>query len=131
MMDQALMEQIVKSMAPDANGEPGAVAFSYQKVRMLLVSDVKHDRMRIIAPVADYAQVTRQQLDAMLVSNFHASLDARYGVREGVLYAAYIHPLSDLSERQIRSGVAQVANLALTFGTDYTSGMLSYGGRTQ
>lgn len=130
-MDQGLMEQIVKSMTSDASGELGAVAFSYQQVRMLLVSDAKHDRMRVIAPIADYEQVTREQLDAILVSNFHASLDARYGVSDGVLYAAYIHPLSDLSEHQIRSAVAQVANLALTFGSDYTSGVLSYGGRKE
>ena len=33
-----------------------------------------------------------------------------------------------LSEQEIRSAVSQVANLARTFGTTYSSGQLVYGG---
>ena len=121
------MEKIVKSMALNSKGEKGVVQFSYNKISMYLISDVKHDRMRVIAPIAEYKKLSREHLDAMLESNYHKSLDARYAVSDGVLYSAYIHPLSMLSEQQLRSAVQQVANLAKSFGNEYSSGSLTFG----
>jgi hypothetical protein len=127
-MNQETLEKIIKSMALSSIGENGVVEFNYSNVKMYLISDIKHNRMRIISPVADYKKLTREHLDAALESNFHKSLDARYAVSDGVLYSAFIHPLSELSENQIKSAVQQVANLATSFGKDYTSGFLTYGG---
>jgi len=126
-MNQASLEKIIKGMALSSIGENGVVEFSYNNVKMYLISDIKHDRMRIISPVAEHKKLTREQLDAALESNFHKSLDARYAVSDGVLYSAFIHPLSELSETQIKSAVQQVANLAASFGKEYTSGFLTYG----
>lgn len=128
LMNQELMEAIVKGLATESKGEQGVVEFLYGDVQMYLVSDVNNDRMRIIAPIVEYNKLSLEHVDAMLESNFHQSLDARYAVSDGVLYSAYIHPLSALSKKQIESAVFQVANLALSFGTDYTSGTLQFGG---
>jgi hypothetical protein len=128
MMNQKSMEHIAKGMAQSSKGENGFVEFSYSNVTLYLISDVEHDRMRIIAPIADYNKLTRQHLDAALESNFHKALDARYATSKGVLYSAYMHRLSELSESQLISAVGQVANLALTFGGEYSSGTLVYGG---
>lgn len=127
-MNQALMESIVKDMVSESTGENGVVEFKYGDVNMYLISDVKHNRMRLIAPIAEYKQLNADHIDAVLESNFHKALDARYAVSDGVLYSAYIHPLSELSRSQIKSAVVQVANLALSFGNEYTSGVLSFGG---
>ena len=127
-MNQKNMESIVKHMAKESSGSKGVVEFNYEGVKMVLISDVKHDRMRIIAPITNYSQLELKHLDAALDSNFHKALDARYAVSEGVLYSAYIHPLSSLTESQIESAVKQVANLALSFGTEYSSGFLTFGG---
>jgi hypothetical protein len=128
-MNQESLEKIIKGMALSSIGKNGIVEFSYNNIKMYLISDIKHNRMRIISPVAEYKKLTRQHLDAVLESNFHKSLDARYALSDGVLYSAFIHPLSELSEIQIKSAVQQVANLAATFGKDYTSGSLTYGGK--
>lgn len=64
----------------------------------------------------------------VLEANFHSALDARYATSDGVLYAAFIHPLSPLTEAEVRSAVAQVASLVRSFGTTYSSGELAYGG---
>ena len=125
-MQQQKLEAIVKAMASDARGEQGVVEFNYNNVLMYLISDVSHNRMRIVAPVASYDELTRAQLDAVLESNYHKALDARYAVSRGVLYAAYIHPLEEMHESQVRSAVRQVSNLALTFGSDYSSGDLAF-----
>jgi len=121
------MEAIVKSLASESEGENGQVKFSYQNVLMYLVSDPIMNRMRIIAPIAKYADLEKVHVDAVMISNFHLALDARYAVREGVLYSAYIHPLKELTEEQVVSALRQVSNLALTFGTQYSSGEMSFG----
>lgn len=127
-MDQQAMERVVKTMATAAKGEKGFVEFTFNNQRMYLISDTSHDRMRIITPVAEYNKLTPTHLHAVLESNFHKALDARYAVSEGVLYAVFIHPLSALNAHQVKSAVHQVANLALSFGTEYSSGVLDFGG---
>ena len=127
-MSQALMESIVKGMAAESKGEGGVIEFTYGDVEMYLISDVKHNRMRIIAPIVEYKDLSLTHVDSILESNFHKSLDARYAVSDGVLYSAYIHPLSSLNQKQLESAVFQVANLALSFGTEYTSGTLQFRG---
>ena len=59
MMTQSNMEMIVKELADDAKGENGVVEFRYQGMDMYLVSDVNHDRMRIIYPIAEYEKLSK------------------------------------------------------------------------
>ncbi len=126
-MTQASLEKIVKSLATKSKGKKGAVAFTYKQINMLLVSSVTHNRMRIISPVIRYNKISRQQLDAIMQSNYHKSLNARYAVSNGILYSAYIHPLKELNTAQIKSALIQVANLAISFGKQYSSGVLKFG----
>jgi hypothetical protein len=127
-MKQAQLEHIVKGMASESTGEKGAVEFLFNDTKMVLLSDIKHDRMRIITVVADYEHLDKSELDAILQSNFHLALDARYAVSHKQLYSAFIHPLSSLTEEQVKSAVVQVHNLARSFGNQYSSGVLSFGG---
>lgn len=127
-MNQSSLEKIIKDMAIESKGEKGVVEFNFNNIRMYLISDVKHNRMRIVAPVETYNNLTVEHKNAVLKSNFHLSLDARYAVSNGVLYSVYVHPLAELNNEQVKSAVNQVANLALSFGSQYTSGVLSYGG---
>ena len=127
-MDQAQLEATIKDLAQASKGGEGVVEFTYSNVNMFLISDPSYDRMRIVAPITEYKKLTPEQIDAVMEANFHQALDARYAVSEGVLYAAFIHPLGPLNISQIESAVYQVANLALSFGTVYTSGAITYGG---
>lgn len=126
-MTQEQMEKIVKDFTDKAKGEKGSVEFVYNNVAMALISNQEFDRMRIIAPIARYQDLTREQLDTALAANFHRALDARYALSNGIMYSVYIHPLSSLDEVQLRSAIFQVSNLALSFGRDYTSGVLDFG----
>ncbi len=130
-MTQKRMESIVKGLATKSEGQKGRVSFYYQEVLIYLISDPIHNRMRLIAPIAKYADLERAHVDAAMISNFHLSLDARYAVTQGILYSAYLHPLKELTELQLESAVKQVANLALTFGTQYSSGELNFGGKSK
>lgn len=126
-MTMAKMEAIVKGLASESEGEKGRVKFVYQNVQMFLISDPVNNRMRIFAPIAKYSDLDKAHIDAAMISNFSLALDARYGVRDGVLFSAYIHPLKELQEEQVKSAVRQVSSLAFTFGTKYTSGEMAFG----
>ena len=130
-MTRERMEEILRSLGSDAEGPAGTLDFSFAGVPMVCISDTRYDRMRIIAPVISVSDLSAEHVVSIFEANFHTALDARYASSQGVLYAAFIHPLSSLTERQLLSAVRQVANLARSFGTTYDSGELVYGGGGQ
>jgi len=130
-MTQDTMESIVAKQVEVLEQKKGYVVFMYKKVKMALISDVVHDRMRIIAPIMKYSGLTSEQKDIIMESNFHTALDARYATSNGVLYSAYIHPMSPLTEKQLEDALNQVSSLVTTFGSSYSGGSLSFGGNNR
>ncbi|MDJ0785928.1 MAG: hypothetical protein QNK05_03930 [Myxococcota bacterium] len=127
-MTRERLEGEIAELTSSFTGAPGRRSFVFDEVEMACVSDVAADRMRLVAPIASVGEIEAEQVAIMLEANFHTALDARYATSRGVLYAAFIHPLSSLSVEQIRSALVQTANLARTFGTTYSSGVLAFGG---
>jgi len=128
-MTQDEMEKVLIESVDVIEQKKGYVVFQYKKVRMALISDVNHDRMRIIAPVTEYSKLTLEQVNKVMESNYHKALDARYATSEDILYSAFIHPMSPLSANELSNALNQVATLALTFGSSYSSGELSFAGK--
>lgn len=127
-MSRDQMESQIEASSSHFQGETGAVQFVFGGVRMACISDVAHDRMRIVAPIVDVGELTTLELERMLISNYHSSLDSRYAISGDVVYAAFLHPLSSLSEDELASALRQVSTLARTFGSSYSSGELFFGG---
>jgi hypothetical protein len=125
-MTQARMEALLRKVGSDISGVPGMLEFTFHGVRIGCISDVEHDRMRLITPVRRASELSPEQVTRVLEANFHTALDARYASSQGILYAAYIHPLAPLSEGELQSAVRQVANLAQSFGSTYSSGELVF-----
>ena len=125
-MTRARMDEILREVGSDIAGVPGMLEFTFNGVIIRCVSDVEHDRMRLVAQVRRVSELSSEEVARVLEANFHSALDARYGTSQGILYAAYIHPLSLLSEGQLKSAVRQVSSLALSFGSTYSSGELVY-----
>ena len=128
-MTQDEMERLVINHVDVIEQIQGYVVFTYKQVKIALISDVKHDRMRMISPITEYAKVTTKQKDLIMEANFHSALDARYASSNDTLYSAFIHPMSSLNKADILSAIEQVATLALTFDSSYSSGTLSFGGQ--
>ena len=57
--------------------------------------------MRLIAPVAKRESLQATHLEILLRANFHTTLDARYALSNGIVYAAFLHPLSTLTRIQL------------------------------
>jgi len=102
--------------------------FYYNSVRMRAVADSGADRVRVMAYIRPARRTKDSQLERALEANYASSADARYGISDGKIYAVYAHPLSALDGDQLRAGLTQVARLAETFGTTYTSGDVTYVG---
>lgn len=121
------LEQVLRAAADEIEGEDGRWQLRLDEVPLACMTDLHFDRMRIIAPIAEVDEVTDELRDLCLEANFHTALDARYATSEGVLYAAFIHPLSPLDADQVESAIRQVASLVETFGTTFSSGELVFG----
>ena len=126
-MTQARMEQIFGDQVDAIEGPSGAIRTIVDEVEIYLISDPTNDRMRLLAWVADVNRVDPRIVNVLLQANFYRTLDARYAVSEGIVFSAYLHPISTLSREELISGFDQVLALAKNFGTTYSSGKLDFG----
>lgn len=127
-MTQGQLDRLIRRYGSDVHGSADFLKFVYDNVPMLCISDVGHDRMRIIAPVRETSQLAPGQMAVLMEANFDRALDARYAIRDGIVFAAFIHPLSPLTDAEVVAALREVASLTKTFGTAYSSGDLVFGG---
>lgn len=127
-MNNVRMDSILRDNATVEEGELGFWKLIHRDRMVMVVTDEKHNRMRIITPVAEVAELEESIWLLALTANFDRALDARYAVNGDYLWSAFIHPLGELTERQLLDGLDQVVTLAETFGTSFTSTDLVFGG---
>lgn len=120
------LEAILQAQTTDLQGARGQWELTLEGQSVIVLADDTNDRMRIVSPVVAANTLSAEQVQAMLVANFHSALDARYAVTNGAVVAVFVHPLSSLQEDDLQSGLRQVASLASTFGTSYSSGELGF-----
>ncbi len=127
-MNDVQLDRLIREIADHVISEtPGAWRFDIDGVRMYCITDLNHDRMRVITPIASLGQTPAETLQACMQANFDRALDARYCIHEDVIWGAFIHPLSSLTEDLFESGVYQVAQVARNFGGSFSSGALVFG----
>jgi hypothetical protein len=126
-MDLDRMERVLGALDPTLERAGSAFRLVVEDVPLLVITDPIADRMRAMVPIRQADGLTADDLARMMQANFDSALDARYAIAEGRLWAVYIHPLSPLRDDQLISGVGQVVNAALTYGTLYTSGAGQFG----
>ncbi len=129
-MDYERLERIFKSQAEDGKvqAQPGVWQFTLQNIRVICVADQRHNRMRLLSPILAESDVNDEQRTLLLRANFHTALDARYAFGDGMLFSAFLHPLSTLTDEDLLSAMRQVAALAQNFGGSYSSGELVFPG---
>ena len=127
-MNNARLDSLLRGVLESVEGEPGRWELQLADTPMFCLTDENHDRMRIIAPVKELAQATAQELADCLAANFHTALDVRYAIADDLIWVAFIHPLSPLTERQLYDALGQVRSAVVTFGTTYTSTDLVFPG---
>lgn len=123
------MDVIIKRLDANAkNIRKGSWTLTVEKTNVIIITDGTNNRMRILVPIRKVEGLSSQELIRMMQANFDTALDSRYAIANKILWATFIHSLSTLHERQFISAIGQTVNAALTYGTTYSSGELSYGG---
>ena len=125
--DFQALEQFIRNRHEEIQGQNGQWLFQVGQVTVMVLADEQHNRMRIMSPVADAANLDPQILMTMLEANFDRALDARYAVWQGQVWSVYLHPLASLIEPQFHKAVDQVVQLRQTFGTTYSSSHIVFG----
>ena len=127
-MNNARMHDLLLRIDPELQGQLGSWLLKYESLQVQVITDEKADRMRVIVPIDKIENVDREEFIRLMQANFDSVLDARYSVANGVLWSAFIHPLSILSDEEFISGLAQAITAAATYGSTYSSGALIFRG---
>ncbi|MCB0547278.1 MAG: hypothetical protein KDD19_06780 [Phaeodactylibacter sp.] len=120
-MDNKRMQKIFEKESIQVEGEPGAWMAYFKDYILLVITDEPNNRMRVFTPIIEEEAASPAQMSRMLKANFHSALDAKYSVYEGFVVSVFTHPLKELTEGQLLDALSQVAKLAETFGTTYSS----------
>lgn len=127
-MDNQRLAELLQQVDPEVSGDPGNWTLTVQDIPAYVITDEAADRMRILVPITNAADLDQAMLYRILQANFESALDARYAIAQDVVWSAFIHPLSPLTEDQLVSALAQTYNAALTFGESYSSGVFHFEG---
>ncbi|MEO1796074.1 MAG: hypothetical protein AAFR53_03545 [Pseudomonadota bacterium] len=127
-MTPSRVARIAQALDPEAELGLNGVQLTIADVPVLIVMDPVADRMRAMVPIRDASEMSAEELARVMQANFDTALDARYAIARGRLWAVFIHPLSPLKRDQLISGIGQTVNIALTYGSAYSGGALSFGG---
>ncbi len=125
-MSNEQLEKIINIVSEEVVGESGNWQFVIDSVIFICLTDVNHNRMRIISPIVEVKEMTDDEMLKCMEANFHTALDSKYAISEGVLWSVFIHPLQELTDEQVVSGISQVYSGVKTYGTYYSSGVLSF-----
>ncbi|MEQ8211206.1 MAG: hypothetical protein RH917_15370 [Lacipirellulaceae bacterium] len=97
---------------------------------VLVMTDQRADRMRIMMPIRNFDPQTVEDLQLALIAlhaNYDRALDARYAIQDGVLWSVFIHPLGSLTPKDLTNALNQVQALRENTGTTYSSSELIFG----
>ena len=120
------LDAILQEQVGNVSAQPGQWQFSINDTSIVILADANADRMRIFTPIINAAELSDEQVQKMMLANFHTALDARYAISNRFVVSTFIHPLSSLQERDLLSAINQVSSLAATFGTSYSSGEMLF-----
>jgi len=121
------MAEIVLALDPDAQLSAAAFSLTVDDIPVLIVTDVRANRMRAMVPIRSAETMTSEEMQRVMQANFDSALDARYAVAQGQLWGVFLHPFKELERDQFISGVAQTVNVAKTYGSLYSSGAGQFG----
>ncbi len=92
-MDDERLGALIRRIDPQAVGGPGLWRLQVREREVMVITDARADRMRIITGIAPADALEQELLFRLMQANFDTALDARYAVAQGVLWSAFIHPL--------------------------------------
>jgi hypothetical protein len=127
-MNNDRLDEIIRQLDKKFEGSNGLWQLKIGNHAVTVITDETADRMRIVIPVTETSELTGKKLYRIMQANFDSALDARYAIAKEILWSAYIHPLSSLTNEDFLSGLGQAVNLVDTFGDTFSSGSSTFNG---
>ncbi len=127
-MSAERLGELVLNVDQDARFSGSGWEFQVADLKVGLIYDVNADRMRIIIPIGPIDDLSEDELLRIMRANFDSALDARYAIAQGKLWGTFIHPLSELSDEEFLIALGETANIVLSYGISYSSGLFIFGG---
>ena len=121
------LAELIMRVDEEAVLEGATWFFHVEGLEAAVVYDIGADRMRIIMPIGPADELDEENLLRMMQANFDSALDARYAVAQGTLWGVFIHPLGSLTSEEFLVGLGQTANVVISYGSSYSSGLFIYG----
>ncbi len=128
MTNERLAELIHGVASKIVEDRLGFWKFEIDNSFVFVITDKHHNRMRIMSPVVELADVREGELQTLLEANFDRALDARYCLNTDVVWAAFLHPLVELGDQQFLDALNQVVTLKNNFGSTFSSSDIVFGG---
>ena len=126
-MTHGTLARLLERLLEDMDGSDGFWHGQRNDVTVYVVSDVEHDRMRIMSPIGELRVTDSGFLSILLQANFDRALDAKYALRKKELWSVFMHPLSTIVPDDLGTFVDQVVALVKNTGTTYASSELIFG----
>ena len=126
-MNNELLGKILTQVSDSISGQPGYWEVAYGNMGIIVVTDQKQNRMRMVTPIAYINELDELTYKEALEANYHTALDIKYAISNEVMWSVFIHPLKELSEAQVKDAIRQVYNGARSFGNGYSSTNLVFG----
>ena len=130
-MDNTQMGEILNDICREVKGESGYWEVDYMGRQLMVITDQKNNRMRVITPIIELKKTKKKFLQDAMEANFHKALDVKYATYKNVVWSIFVHPLGELSEDQFQDAIKQVYTAAYTYGNSYQSTNLVFGGEKE
>lgn len=127
-MNNARLAAVIGRLDENAIGDGGRWRLVVGGRAVMVITDESANRMRIMAHVTAAEALAEGTVMRLMQANFDSALDARYAIAQNTLWSVFLHPLDSLTEHDFIAGLGQVVNLAATFGSSYSSGLLIFRG---
>ena len=126
-MTHSTLGRLLERLLEDIEGQEGFWHGQRDDVTVYVVSDLEHDRMRIMAPIGELRVNDSGFLSILLQANFDRALDAKYALRKKELWSVFMHPLSTVVPDDLGLYIDQVVRLVKNTGSTYASSDLIFG----
>ena len=126
-MTHSTLGRLLERLLEDIEGQDGFWHGQRDDVTVYVVSDLEHDRMRIMAPIGELRVNDSGFLSILLQANFDRALDAKYALRKKELWSVFMHPLSTIVPDDLGTFIDQVVRLVKNTGSTYASSDLIFG----
>ncbi len=125
-MNNKQLDTIFHTLIDNVKGNHGHWQFILGDTQLICLTDELHNRMRFMAPIIETDKLTPDEINRCLEANFHTALDIKYAISDGILWSVFMHPLKELTERQVEDAIQQVYAGAQNFGSSYSSSNLYF-----